>query len=73
MPPALFTVGTLDPLLEDNGFMHFRWLAAGNAARLDIYPGGCHGFNLFDTELGRRARERINTFLAGGLDAAGGD
>ena len=64
LPPALFTVGTWDPLLDDNGFMSFRWLAAGNEAHLDIHPGGIHGFTLFDTALARAARTRINSFIA---------
>ena len=64
MPPALFTVGSWDPLLDDNGFMSFRWLAAGNKAQLDIYPGGIHGFTVFDTTLAGTARARINTFIA---------
>ena len=63
MPSALFTVGSLDPLIDDNGFMHFRWLAAGNEAQLDIHPGGIHGFTFFDTTLGRDARVRINAFI----------
>ena len=45
--PALFTVGTRDALLDDSLFMHARWVAAGNAGELDIYPGACHGFIAF--------------------------
>lgn len=45
--PALFTVGTRDALLDDSLFMHARWIAAGNAAELDLYPGACHGFIAF--------------------------
>lgn len=45
--PALFTIGTNDALLDDTLFMHARWLAAGNQAELDVYPGACHGFIAF--------------------------
>ena len=64
MPPALFTVGTLDPLLDDTLFMYARWLAAGNQARLDIYPGGTHVFNFFPTRTAREANEKIFDFIA---------
>ncbi len=64
MPPALFTVGTLDPLLDDSLFMQARWLAAGNQAELAIYPGGVHGFTLFPLALGRRADARCDAFIA---------
>jgi len=63
MPPALFTVGTMDPLLDDSLFMHARWLAAGNQAELAVYPGGAHGFNAFPIELARQANRRIRDFI----------
>jgi acetyl esterase len=65
--PALFSVGTRDALLDDSLFMHARWVAAGNAAELAIYPGGAHGFTLFPNELGRAATARIDAFLSGVL------
>jgi acetyl esterase len=63
MPPALFTVGTMDPLLDDTLFMHARWVAAGNEAELAVYPGGVHGFTGFPLTLGQKANERIQEYL----------
>ncbi len=63
LPPALFTVGTLDPLLDDTLFMYQRWIAAGNAAELAVYPGGPHGFDGHPTELARRSRRRMDDFI----------
>jgi acetyl esterase len=63
LPPTLFTVGTLDPLLDDTLFMHDRRIAAGNPADLAIYPGGVHGFVLCPYALAQRARQRMIEFL----------
>ena len=61
--PALFTVGTRDGLVDDSLFMHGRWIAAGNAAELAVYPGGAHGFTLFPCELNTQSNARMNAFL----------
>jgi acetyl esterase/lipase len=63
LPPALFTVGTLDVFLDDSLFMAARWIAAGNVAELAVYPGGIHGFTLFSYALEREANARIEAFL----------
>jgi len=44
MPPASFTVGTQDPLLDDTLFMQARWRSAGNETELRVYPEAPHGF-----------------------------
>jgi len=64
LPAALFTVGTLDPLVDDTLFMYSRWIAAGNQAELAIYPGGVHGFVGFPYPLAQRANQRTIKFLA---------
>jgi acetyl esterase len=44
MPPAVFTVGTQDPLLDDTLFMEARWRAAGHTTEMRIWPDAPHGF-----------------------------
>lgn len=72
MPPALFTVGTMDVLLDDTLFMYSRWLAAGNEAELAVYPGGVHGFTGLGGVLGRRAAERQDAFIRDAVGARAG-
>jgi acetyl esterase/lipase len=43
MPPALFSVGTNDHLLDDTLFMAARWEVAGNRSELLVYPDTPHG------------------------------
>lgn len=69
LPPALFTVGTQDALLDDSLFMHARWIAAGNQGELAIYPGGAHGFTLFAGALAASANARMDAFLKAAVSA----
>ena len=69
MPPALFTVGTLDPLIDDTLFMADRWRFAGSSAEVVIYPEGVHGFNQYPTALARKANARQFEFLRGVLNS----
>ena len=65
LPSALFSCGTMDPLLDDSLFMESRWRAAGNEARLSLWPEGVHAFTAFPIEIGKRSRAEQNAFLAG--------
>jgi len=63
LPPALFSCGTLDPLLDDSLFMEARWRAAGNEAVLSLWPEAPHGFTLFPLEVARRCHAEQTAFL----------
>jgi acetyl esterase len=63
LPPALFTVGSADHLLDDTLFMARRYEAYGNQAELAVYPDCIHGFVGFPMELANRANERVDEFF----------
>jgi acetyl esterase/lipase len=63
MPRAIFTIGTVDPLLDDTLFLYSRWIAAGNEAELAVYPGAPHAFNIFPLPQGPAANARIDAYL----------
>ncbi|MGE0878673.1 MAG: alpha/beta hydrolase fold domain-containing protein [Acidimicrobiia bacterium] len=64
LPPALFSVGSADHLLDDSLFMARRWEAWGNEAELAVYPDCPHAFIGHPTELSKRAAARIDEFIA---------
>ena len=64
MPPALFSVGTLDPLLDDTLFMAARWRAAGGHTELRVWPEAIHGFTGFPLAMARAATAAQHAFLA---------
>lgn len=73
MPPAHFTVGTRDALLDDSMFMANCWLQYQDDVELDVYPGGCHVFQYFD-ELpqAHESRRAMHGFLNRHIDLKAG-
>lgn len=71
MPPALFTVGTWDPLIDANLIMAARWAGAGCEAELALYPGGIHAFDAFEEhlEIARQARDKMHRWLRARIDS----
>jgi acetyl esterase/lipase len=65
LPPALLTIGTLDPVLEDTLLMAMRLAAAGGAVDLRVYPECGHGFLSFPIAMAREANEDIESWLRG--------
>ncbi len=59
LPPALFTIGTADPLIDDTYFMEARWRLAGNKTFLAVYPESSHAFNFFPSQIARIANEKM--------------
>ena len=63
MPPALFTVGTRDLLLDDSLFMYGRWLSYGSHASILIIAGADHAFNAFQSETTSIVENKISEFI----------
>lgn len=64
LPPAIFSVGSQDAVLDDTLFMVQRWRAAGNTADLEVYPESPHIFMNLPTAMAAEARWRMSRFLA---------
>lgn len=63
LPPALLTIGTLDPVLEDTLLMAMRLSAAGGEVDLRVYPEVGHGFLGFPIAMAEVATGEIETWL----------
>jgi acetyl esterase/lipase len=50
LPPALFMCGTLDPVIDDNILMSFRYQVAGGEAVVKFVEGGAHSLLMFPEE-----------------------
>ncbi|GMG33069.1 unnamed protein product [Aspergillus oryzae] len=61
LPPALFLVGSEDPLLDDSVFLATKWGMAENETSLKIIPAAFHGFTLFS--IGEMADEGISEIV----------
>lgn len=70
LPPALLTVGALDPLRDDSLFLSARWQAAGSGASVDVWPEGGHAFTNMGTPLSALALERTTSWLTNALARA---
>lgn len=68
LPPALLTIGTLDPVLEDTLLMAMRLAAAGGEVDLRAYPECGHGFLGFPIAMAEAATEDIEAWLRERLD-----
>lgn len=64
LPQTIFSIGALDPLLDDTLFLFQRWQAAGNSGQLNMYPEAPHGFNHLQTRMAAHCNEAVSTFLA---------
>jgi acetyl esterase/lipase len=68
MPPAIFTIGTADPLLDDTLFMEARWRQAGHPTELRIWPEAPHGFVSLPMSVADAALAAEHDFLRRTLD-----
>lgn len=71
LPPAIFTVGTADALLDDSLFMAARWRAAGNRATLRVWPEAPHGFVSLPMTVAGHALSAEHAFLRETLGVRG--
>ena len=63
LPPAIFLVGALDPLIDDTKFMAARWESAGNQTMLRVYPECPHSFNRFPTQMAAIANNTVYEWI----------
>jgi acetyl esterase/lipase len=70
LPPALLTIGTRDPVLEESLLMAMRFSAAGGEVDLRVYPESGHGFLGMPVAMAEVASQDIESWLADRFSAA---
>ena len=63
MPPAIFTIGTKDVLLDHSLLLYSRWLAHNNTAEIIIVPGADHAFIAFPCKTTTAVTNELNKFI----------
>jgi acetyl esterase len=69
MPPAIFSVGTLDHLYSDSILMAAAWRKAGNECELYEYQDGPHGYQGMALDMAEVSKGRIVEFLGSKVGA----
>ncbi|WP_163264318.1 alpha/beta hydrolase [Chelativorans alearense] len=64
LPPALFLVGALDPLLDDTLQMAERWNAANGNAELTVVPEAPHAFNRLKTPIAVKTNAYVRRWVS---------
>jgi acetyl esterase/lipase len=64
LPPALFIVGTRDPLQEDSERMQAKWEQQSGRAELVIVPEAAHGFNHQSNSTADKCNAYIRAWIA---------
>ena len=72
LPPALFLVGSEDPVRDDSRRLAAHWRAAGNRATLVLLPGGLHSLLELRTPLTAEGRGRVAEFVRSACAGASG-
>ena len=64
LPPAFFSVGTSDHLLDDTLLLATRWRAAGSRISLFVAPDMPHGFQAFPCGITRAWAAQLDAWFA---------
>lgn len=71
LPPALFIVGTRDPLQEDSELMYEKWQREAGNAELNIVPEAAHGFNKLQNSTAKKTNAYVRHWIGARLALAG--
>lgn len=73
LPPAIFSIGTADILMDDTMVFAMKWMMSGAEALVKVYPGAPHGFSLFPPDVSEASgeyRRDVVEFIEGVVGAS---